>query len=388
MNIIEQIPDNFDNVAWVDQNAVAIYKTMREMIKDRKLVETVIKNLLLIYPALLNRGDLRKWAKLTNRADRKLTRMEMRRIQKPEQSYRQPYVITPVAAARAKPRKPRSERLNQREMFEVYLKLMMSQIFSYSDELALKTMQSALAFARRVNDPYYYNKLYQTLAYIHLEHREFDKALNQARLAYQYWHGHPDKIEEGLTAFAIATAYRGQHNWKQAREWLHKSGDLLSKVDYRRSYGIVALGVACLDVSLREFESACQWSAIALKEFQSENMHYHAGLAYHNLGLSQAYDGQFDDAIDNLWRAINYWESVDNLFQQVHAEHSLAFAEARMGKTERALMRLERNRSLCRHVQNASTKERHLQQVERLEEAIRNGEDLVSVFTIAERVLV
>ena len=187
MDVIKQIPEHFDDVAWVNQNAETIYKTMREMIKDRKLVALVIKDLLLIYPALLNRDDLRKWAKLTNRAHRKITRMELRRIQKPSYSRQQAYAITPVAADRAKPRKPRSERLNQRELFETYLTLMMSQIYTQPEELARSTMLSALAFARRVNDPYYSNKLYQTLAYIHLANRQFEKALIQARDSILQW---------------------------------------------------------------------------------------------------------------------------------------------------------------------------------------------------------
>ena len=135
--ITDQICDHFEDEAWVNQHADIIYEEMREQVKNRKLVESVVTSLLLIYPALLNRGDLRKWVKLINRADRKRKRMALRRMTKPGYSFQQAYQITPVAVARAKPRTPRSERLNQREMFEVYLTLMMAQIFSHPENIAV-----------------------------------------------------------------------------------------------------------------------------------------------------------------------------------------------------------------------------------------------------------
>jgi tetratricopeptide (TPR) repeat protein len=379
MPITEQIYDHFEDEAWVNQHADIIYQEMRELIKDRKQVESIVTNLLLIYPALLNRGDLRKWVKLINRADRKLNRMALRRMTKPGYSFQQAYQITPVAAARAKPRKPRSERLNQREMFEVYLTLMMGQIFTHPEELRLALMDNALAFSRTLNDPYYTNKLYQTLAYIHLETHQFDQALNQARLAYHYWHGHPDTIEEGLTAFAIATAYRGLHNWELAQKWSHMAGSLLAKVKNPRSSGVVALEISYLEIYLQHYDSAYRWAETALKAFQTEEMQYHTGLVYRQLGLVQAANGQFDEAIDNLWRAINLWESLSDSVQQVLTEQVLAFAEARMSKKERALMRLERNRALCRHISPPSIIKHHLKRVDRLEEAIHEDTDLLNL---------
>lgn len=378
--LIEQIQTHYGDLAWVNQNAEDIYWAMREMLKNRKLVADVVRNMLLIYPALLNRGDLRRWAKLVNRAHKKIVRQELRRKPIPEYTAQQAYTLTPVAVARAKPRKPRSERLNQREMFEIYLSLMMSQIYTQSQDLAQSTLKSALAFARRLNDQYYYNKLYQTLAYIHLANTQFDQALDQARLAYQYWHGHPDTIEEALTAFAVAMAYRGKKDWEHNLQWLNIAANLFAEIDYPCSHGIIALETANTDIYMKNFEAACQWAEIALQEFKRENMGYHYGLAYHTLGLAQAYNGQFDDSIDNLWRSINYWESVGNLLHQVHTEHSLAFAEARMGKKERALMRLSRNRDLCKRIPASATKTYHLQQVNHLEQAIRDEVDLLSLF--------
>lgn len=378
--LIEQIQTHYDDVAWVNQNAEDIYWAMREMLKNRKLVATVVTNMLLIYPALLNRSDLRRWAKLVNRAHRKIARQELRRKPTPEYTLQQAYALTPVAVDRAKPRKPRSERLNQREMFEIFLSLMMSQIYTQPQDLAHSTLRSALAFARRLNDQYYYNKLYQTLAYIHLANSQFDQALDQARLAYQYWRGHDDTIEEALTAFAVAMAYRGKKDWKQNLHWLNIAANLFSEIDHPRSHGIIALETACSDIYLQNFEAACQWAEIALREFHKEDMDYHHGLAYHVLGLAQAYNDQFDDSIDNLWRSINYWESVGNLLHQVHTEHSLAFCEARMGKKERALMRLSRNRDLCKRIPGSDAKTHHLEQVDRLEQAIRDDVDLLTLF--------
>jgi tetratricopeptide (TPR) repeat protein len=377
--ITEQIYDHFEDEAWVNQHADIIYQEMRELVKNRKLVKSMVTQLLLIYPALLNRGDLRKWVKLINRADRKLNRMALRRMTKPGYSFKQAYHITPVAIARAKTRKPRSERLNQREMFEVYLTLMMAQIFTHPEETRLALMGNALAFSRKLNDPYYTNKLYQTLAYIHLEYQQFDQALNQARLAYQYWHGHPDTIEEGLTAFAIATAYRGLRDWELAQQWSHTAGNLLTKVKNPRASGVVALEISHLDVYLQNYQSAYHWAEIALKAFQTEGTTFHIGLTYHQLGLVQAASGQFEEAIDNLWRAINLWESLSNPIQQVHTEQVLAFTEARMGKKERALMRLERNRALCRHIPSSSAIKHHLERIDLLEKAIHEDTDLLNL---------
>jgi len=113
---------------------------------------------------------------------------------------------------------------------------------------------------------------------------------------------------------------------------------------------------------------------------RAEQMAYHVGLAYHVLGLGQAYYGQFDTAINNLWRAINYWESVGNLMEQIHTEHSLAFAEALSGQKERAMIRLSRNRELCARLPESKRKTYHLERVTQLEDALRTGAGLLGLF--------
>lgn len=379
--LIERVEQMHRDSAWINAHADDLYRTMREMLKNRKLVGEVVKNLLLIYPVLLERHDLRRWAKLTYRAHHKIQRNEQRRKPRMQYSVQQAYLITPVATSRSKPRKPRSERLNQRELFEVFLSLMMSQIYAQPSDLAQSTAECALAFARRINDQYYYNKLYQTLAYIHLANARFDKALEHGRLAYLYWEGHEDRHEDGLTAFAIAMAYRGKGEWDATVDWLDKASEIFSKSDHPRTYGIIALERSATDIYLGHFESACQWARLALDEFQAQGMEFHTGLGFHMLGLSLAYRGDLDDAIDNLWRSINYWESVGNLLEQIHAEFSLVFAEARQGRRERAIMRIERNRDLCKRLPESYRKTFHLQQVDRLEKAIKHDEDLLRVFT-------
>jgi hypothetical protein len=381
-DLMVDVRTHHDDALWVDDNAHDLYLTLKHIIKDRKRVSEVIHVLLLIYPTLLNRDDLRKWAKLTYRVHRKVNNIKKKQEEyKPllVPSIQDVYVVTPVAATRAKPRKHRSERINQRELLEVYLELLAQLVYREAPDSASKMIISAMKFVRIVNDQYYYNKFYQTLAFIHVANARFDKAVDIGNLAYKYWKDHDDVVEAGLTAFALAMAYRGMRNWEESSSWLDVASDVFASIDYPKQFGLISLERSCNYLYLNKYDMARQWATDALNEFAAEGRPHHVALADHTVGLAFAYSDQYDEAFLHLYSARDYWEETDNLYQSIHINHTIAFTEARRGKSTNALKLLYRTKEMCDTIPDSRQRKYQLRKMDFLITKIESGEDIKEV---------
>lgn len=377
--LLAQIPDNYADAEWLENNAQDIYRMLRPALRDPNTANQAVEALLLFFPYLLNRGDLRRWNKLAIRAMKAITAQQRRQAseEQPASVMEQVYILPDYAAAHALPRRPRSERIDQREMFEVYFELLMTQIYHQPTKESLtRILDSALLFARTLNHQFYYHKLYQTLAYIYTYHGELDKALDYARMSYDFWVETRDTQEMALTASVLAWIYQGKQIWDKALEWMEKAADLFSKTNNSRQYGLISIQTAHFHIHQKNYDAAEQWSQMSLDEFRSLGMTYQSGMAYHALGMSQTYLRKHAEARENLLESIQVWEEFEDERQAAHTEHTLAFNEAMQGNKEEAMRLLEQGRVRWDRVPDSAWKDRQLAKIDRLVRAIENNETL------------
>jgi tetratricopeptide (TPR) repeat protein len=380
-NLLVQVPTHYRDPGWIEENADLLYETIDQALQNSQSVGQAVDCLLTIFPQLLGREDLRRWARLIQMAYKSVRGESPSDV--PDQVSIGVYVLNrrekkPIKTKRRR----RQQRIHPHEMFEMYLSLLMTQYYHQSEALTPERITGALEFGRTVNDPFLYHKLYQTLAFIYNQRGEFDRALDHARLAFTYWGQQDHPVETALTAFAMGSAFQGKQEFAQAREWLETAADIFARSDYPAQYGLVALETACLYLWTEEYEAAIQWAEIALREFQAIERVFHVGLAYHWLGVAQGYLGRYDEALDNLDRSAEIWLELDNRPQFLHQEHSRAYIEARMGQTDKALERLHRTLEESQTLPDSAWKSYRIERLQKLIQIIENGEDLAALSAV------
>jgi tetratricopeptide (TPR) repeat protein len=252
----------------------------------------------------------------------------------------------------------------------------MTQFYQQSVELTPERIQMTLNFARSVNDPYLYSKTYQTLAFIYMQQYDYERALDYANASLDYFQRHKDSLEQGLTAYAMASAYRGLGKYEQALNSLDKAGNLFAKHEYPRQYGVIALETACCYEWMEDFPQAIQWAQIALNELEAQEMTYHSGITHRTLAICYAYTDQLKQAMAHAEKSQVIWDSLNNDHRKLETEHVVAFIEAKMGRNDSALQRLNSNLQKLESFSDGNWKDHYEKKFSRLIQAIERNEDL------------
>lgn len=375
---LDEISSEYNQPGWLDDNGDAVYSTISRMLRHDNTVHQGIDTLLLVFPYVLNREDVKRWGKLIKDA------LSIYRGIEKEHGVTQPafYVLNQrekrVRLTRTK-RRPRDKVVGF-EMLEIYLMLLMGTLYFQSEVLTEQRINDIFRMARTVNDPPLYHKLYQTLAFVYVQKREYDKAMDFAQLAYMYWSKRdpidPDvRLEQALTSYAYALIYHGRVETEPALAWLETAANLFATTEYPLQHGVVALQKSAIYIVEERFEEAIQWAEYALNELIPLEAKYYIGVGYHYLGMGQAYIDH-PDAMDNLQRSIDVWRDIGNQGMEIYVNNTLAFAEARAGRTNEALERLHTCLVLLRTMPEDKTTSHRRERIRKLIRAIEDGEDL------------
>lgn len=375
---LEEVFSEYNQSGWLDENHDAVYSTISRMLKSDKTISQGIDMLLLVFPYVLNREDLKRWGKLIKDA-----LAVFRGIEAGKEGTRSSiYVLVQrdkrVRLTRTK-RRPRDKVVGF-EMLEIYLTLLMGTLYYQSEVLTEQRINEILQFGRTVNDAHMYHKLYQTLALVYNQKQDYDRAIDFARLSYAYWSKREDtdsliRLEKALTAYAMALAYHGKQELDRSLQWLEQAADLFATVDYPLQHGVISLQRSAIYMWMEDYDTARQWAQLGLEELLPLNAGYHIAVAYHYLGMAQAYT---DDpaAFDNLLAAVDIWKAQGNILQQVYTSHTLAYAEARAGRRDEALERLHTGLVLLRTVPENRMVAAKREKIRQLIQSIEKGEDL------------
>lgn len=374
--ILVQVSKQHTDQIWLNDNADAIYDAIATSIQRKQNLKEAIDTLLTIFPQILLREDLRRWGKLISDAHKAVQGQAA--DGDVTDSGQAVFVLNrrEIKPLPTKKRRRRQQRVHPQEMLEIYITLLMWQAYYDLSTLTEKRINGALSFARQVNDPHLYHKLYQALMYLYNRLGEHDRALDYGRLAFSYWKRQENTLETALTAYGIALAHHGLVELDDALKWVELASDLFARIDYPRQHAIVAMETASIYIWMKEYDAAIQWGELAQRELEAQSMRYHSALNLHYLAAAQAYAGQYDVALNNVQQSIDMWYEMDNTYQREHAYHTQAYIQALMGDTNAALSRLDECQEMLSQMPPSGWRELREGKVARLRRAIQDGEDL------------
>ena len=234
---LEKALVRYDDRPWLSANDRSLVVAIYEALKKGGDHDGGIHALLYVFPHFIHRKNVKRWHKL-NRKALKVSRSRKHR-ESATDAVRQMYVLTPQKLGSAPPRRKRSERIDPRELFEIYLDLFMEYFYVYPEHCTPDLIDRLLYLTSQINIPYYYNKIYQILALIYNYSGEHDKALDRVQLAQSFWQSHKDKLELALSAYATAEAYQGLGEREQALDWMEKASNLFGKLEYPEQRNVV-----------------------------------------------------------------------------------------------------------------------------------------------------
>jgi hypothetical protein len=235
----------YDDGPWLTANDRSLIVAIYEALKKGGDHDAGIHALLYLFPHFIHRKSVKRWHKL-NRKALKVSRSRKHR-ESPTDAVRQMYVLTPQKLESAPPRRKRSERVDPRELFEMYLNVFMEYFYVYPERFTPNLIERLLYLTSQINIPYYYNKIYQILGLIYNYSGEYDKALDRIRLANNFWQNRKDKLELALSAYVTAEAYQGLGHDEQALDWMERANTLFSKIDYPEQRSVVRARLEALE---------------------------------------------------------------------------------------------------------------------------------------------
>lgn len=215
---------------WLSANDRSLVVAIYEALKKGGNHDAGIYTLLYVFPHFIHRKTVKRWHKLNRKALK--VSGSRKRHESPTDVVRQMVVVTPQKLESAPPRRKRSERVDPRELFEMYLNLFMEYFYVYPELYTANLLDRLLYLTSQINIPYYYNKIYQIMALVYNYSGDHNKALDRVQLSNSYWYARKDKLEMALNAYAAAEAYQGLGDREQALEWMERSNNLFSKLDY------------------------------------------------------------------------------------------------------------------------------------------------------------
>jgi len=241
-----ELQANHTDPTWVATHTTDLYALINTGLKG-DTPEDAVRALLMIYPHAVQQQDLKRWAKLSNTA---LRRIQDAKPYIPDDGQCAEYLIANhfvvrrldhMANVRQTGRRRRRVRINPRELFETYL--IMQMTLFYRDALAMTEdrINAMLAFARTINHAHIYFKTYQALAYIYNHQNNPERALVYANLSYNYFDAQHDVLERALCAQALADAYAERNQNSEAVAWRDAAATLLSQTRYKDRLGIAGV---------------------------------------------------------------------------------------------------------------------------------------------------
>lgn len=233
---------NYLDQQWVTENSDALFKTIEAETQNPDQINQGVRRLIMVYPRLVNRDDIREWVKLSENTLRKMrldysTRDPLR----PEYTISDEFIIKRMDHSETfvKRTKRQRHRLSPRQMFETYLILVMS--LHYEDQLDMNDimLQDMLALAGVVNHPQITFKLYQALSFIYARQQKFAQAQNFAEMAYKFFSQQNNKLETALTAYTLAESYLQAKDRSKAEHYIAIASQYFAQDTHPRQHAAI-----------------------------------------------------------------------------------------------------------------------------------------------------
>lgn len=381
-----EIAENYTDAEWFEENAEQIYSTISRGLRDPETMVQTIDTLLLIFPYVVNREDLRRWGKLLK--DMQLTFLQEDTASQPRNQPENLFVIIPrekrIRLTRTK-RRPR-EKVVGFEILEIYLTLLMGTLYYEPDRLTERRINDLFALGRVVNHQHMYHKLYQALAMIYNNRGEYARAIEHARLALQYFQRQDIRdpqiqLELGQSAHTLAITYEGLQELEKAAYWLEYATDVFSKSDYPLQHGAAVMALGRVLVRQGDYDEAKSWCRSAVRELQAVDAIYFMGMAEYYLGAVLGYLAEYADARSHLQESFTIWQQLGNTANEAATHYTMAYFEAAAGNQDKALEQVEHSLAILDRLTNDLRNGFNKHQVKQLKEAISKNASLPDLNT-------
>lgn len=224
--LFEDIIQNYRDNHWILENEQAIFDAIENDLKSENTLDVAIQCLVIVFPRMfeLLSKDVKLWGKLIRLAFNKVVSAEDDFIfpHADENGIHSMYVVQIREAPSQLPTKTKRKKrelVHPQAFYEMYLTLLMMKFYEGKINITPDIMMDMLTLARFVNDPYLANKTYQTIAYIHNERGEYEKARTFAEKAWDYWASIPSPLESFLTGYALSVAYSHLGQTELTSQW-------------------------------------------------------------------------------------------------------------------------------------------------------------------------
>jgi tetratricopeptide (TPR) repeat protein len=201
--LLQSLPSRITDEDWIRFHLNEIYHAIRTTLSvNRPLAVTSI---LLVFPQVLQNEALKAWAKLLQQT---VGKREYMPILCPSLGPvylfpERPHLFIPT------PKKRRRDRINPRQIFEMYLHLLMADTPNLHD-----VTDTLMLFTRRVNTPYYTYKMYQTFAFLFNGDGDYERAQDYLTIIGDFFKDEP--LDQALTDYARGVAWRGLGRMEKA----------------------------------------------------------------------------------------------------------------------------------------------------------------------------
>ncbi|MBI1282654.1 MAG: tetratricopeptide repeat protein [Anaerolineaceae bacterium] len=216
----------------------------------------------------------------------------------------------------------------------VYIGLFKLQWFDLRLEITETLVQQALDTARLVEDRALQADLFNALAPIYARKTETEIALGYGQTAFAYWVSVNNYSGIGRTGYVLGGVYvylnqlKGDRRFlRYAMTYLELAREALAHTDDVWQYPLLAYQQAVIYFQLGDYGSASSWYQQSLNEAESLNSPHYIVIAQHGFGLALSKLGQFSMARRYLRFALQYWEEVQNRYEQAAIYVGLADLE-------------------------------------------------------------
>lgn len=367
---------------WVHENAPLYYRDINKAIRRPELIGPAVDLLLRFYPRMIGHDDIKKWVKLSEKA---LVRLGIEQRVPKKEPDRIEYLISGAYVLKRADHsttvitktKRKRHRLNPRQMFETYLILTTTLFYRGQLTINQTRIEDMLAFARTVNNPHHYHKLYQTISLILGTQFKPKQAIFYGTAAFEFFEGQKNRQEMAICAAALANAY-GTYSAPGSLDaglyWINKASELMVKLNYPGQYAYISLQTANLNVQAHEYEAAVQWADQAIKDYTDLESETSAIVALDTRAQAQTYLGNYDQATEDINKVLDYYDANGWGDRYLHATLTLCFIEARAGDKEGALSRTRNAIEMINNQEHPNDFHKALlEQADRMIAAIEDG---------------
>lgn len=383
---LDEIFERYQEPDWVGDNALQLYAVISASLNDETTASQARDALLLVYPHVLTRGDVKKWGKMIHDA----LAVSLRQYNKTEgdspSNYKSIYELYMTSGqskspetAIAKPVRRATRRQNPRAILDAYIGIFKLQAYQQTSHFTQKAVDGAIDLARLVNHPQLYARLYQALAYAYLFWGEYERSLDRAFHAYQHWVDNQNAEEAGLSAYAIAIAYCSLKHYDHAVTWLETAARHFSSTEYKRQHILISGEMGTVYFLFHQFDAAVQWYQMALDEARQIQDDYSAAMIQQGLGAVLIYQDKYELAEQSLKQAYTFWDKVHEPRQIAQVYHTMAYLTGRKGDQATALHFCTQAMQTLVQIPESHYRTFMTERVEQLRKMIEDGTDLREV---------